>query len=118
MALARSRTSSSDAGFSLVEVMVATAILAGALVTLAQLFALATNSNFGSRQTTYAGILGEQKMEELRGLTYGFDAQGLPVTDDTTDTTVTPENQAGGTGLTPSPPTALQENTPGYVDYV
>lgn len=120
MALAKSPSSNSrgDAGFSLVEVMVATAILAGALVTLAQLFAISTSSNFGAKQTTYAGILAQQKIEALRSLTYGFDSQGLPVTDNTTDTTVSPETGAGGTGLTPSPPTALQENTPGYVDYV
>ena len=43
MALARSRSSSrSDAGFSLIEVLVATMLLATALVTLAQLFALST----------------------------------------------------------------------------
>lgn len=118
MALARSRSFNSEAGFSLVEVMVATALLAASLVSLAQLFGIATKSNVGSKRTTYAGVLGEQKLEELRSLTYGFDGQGLPVTDGTSDTTVTPETQAGGTGMTPSPPTALQENTPGYVDYV
>jgi hypothetical protein len=99
-------------------VIVATALLATALVSLAALFGIATKSNLGSKQTTYAGVLGEQKMEELRSLAYGFDAQGLPVTDGTTDTAVSPETQIGGTGMTPSPPTALQENTPGYVDYV
>ena len=117
MALARSRSSNSAAGFSLLEVMVATALLAFSLVSLAQLFGIATKSNVGSKRTTYAGVLGEQKMEELRSLTYGFDAQGLPVTDNATDTSVSPETQLG-TGMTPSPPTALQENTPGYVDYV
>src|SRR5678815_3685598 len=79
-----------EAGFSLAEVMVATALLATAVVTLAQLFGIATRSNLSSRNTTYATVLAEQKMEELRGLTWGFDAQGLPITDNTTDTSVSP----------------------------
>ena len=118
MALERSRSFSSSEGFSLAEVMVATALLATALVTLAQLFAVSTRSNLGSRNTTYAAVLAEQKLEELRALTWGFDSTGLPVTDTTTNTAVNPDEPDGGTGLNPSPATALQENTNGYVDYV
>src|SRR5688500_2920851 len=118
MALERSRSFSSSAGFSLAEVMVATALLATALVTLAQLFAVSTRSNIGSRNTTYAAVLAEQKLEELRALTCGFDSTGLPVTDTTTNTAVNPDEPDGGTGLNPSPAAALQENTNGYVDYV
>lgn len=117
MALAKSRLRS-NAGFSLIEVLVASGLLATACITLAQLFAISTRTNLGARNTTYAAVLAEQKLEELRALTWGFDSQGLPVTDSTTDTTANPETPAGGTGLTPSPDTALQENTPGYVDYV
>ena len=110
--------SSSNAGFSLLEVLVATAILATALVSLAQLFALSTRSNIGSRNTTYASILAQQKLEELRSLAWGFDQVGLPISDITTDTTVTPEQPIGGTGLSPSADSALQGNTIGYVDYI
>jgi type II secretory pathway pseudopilin PulG len=106
-----------EAGFSLAEVMVATGIMAAALVTLAQLFGVATRTNIGSRNTTYASVLAEQKVEELRSLTWGFDPLGLPMTDTSTNTGVDPETQ-DGTGLQPSPITALQEDTPGYVDYV
>ena len=98
--------------------MVATALLATAVVTLAQLFGVATRSNLSSRNTTYATVLAEQKMEELRALTWGFDPQGLPVTDTTTDTSVSPEDPNGGSGLAPSPKSSLQENTPRYVDYI
>ena len=118
MALERSRSFSSSEGFSLAEVMVATALLATALVTLAQLFAVSTRSNLGSRNTTYAAVLAEQKLEELRALTWGFDSTGLPLTDTTTNTAVNPDEPDGGSGLNPSPVTALQENTNGYVDYV
>jgi prepilin-type N-terminal cleavage/methylation domain-containing protein len=124
--LAKSHTSSSrarlaardTAGFSLVEVMVATMILALALVNLAQLFGVSTRANVNSRGTTYAAVLAEQKLEELRALTWGFDDAGLPLTDSTTNTAVSPETPNGGTGLEPSPVNSLQENTPGYVDYI
>ena len=97
--------------------MIATAILATSLVSLAQLFALSTRSNLGSRNTTYAAVLAQQKLEELRSLAWGFDQVGLPVSDLTTDTTVTPENPNTGTGLSPSADSTLQANTTGYVDY-
>ena len=114
----RSRFHSAEGGFSLVEVLLASGILATALITLAQLFAIATTSNVSAKSTTFATVLAEQKMEELRALTWGFDTSGLPVTDTTTDTTSTTDATTGGTGLTPSPDSALQENTLGYVDYV
>ena len=121
MALAKSK-SSHNAGFSLLEVMVATAMLATALVSLAQLFALSTRSNIGSRNMTYAAVLAQQKIEELRSLAWGFDQVGLPISDFSTDTTVTPEQPLGGTGLSPGPGLGgngtLQANTPGYVDYI
>lgn len=108
----------SEAGFSLAETIVATGILAVALVSLAQLFGVATASNRSARTTTFATVLAYQKMEQLRGLTYGFDSLGLPITDIATDTSVTPSPAAGGTGLTPSPGGALGSNTTGYVDYL
>ena len=100
------------------EVMVATGLLVTALVSLAQLFVISTRSNLGSHNTTYATVLAEQKLEELRALAWGYDTQGLALSDTTTNTTVSPETPTGGTGLTPSPSTALQSNTTGYVDYV
>jgi hypothetical protein len=109
---------SREAGFSLLEVMIASGILATALIALGQLFAVALMANTSSRSTTYASVLAEQKMEELRALTWGFDTSGLPVTDTTTDTASSEDDAAGGTGLTPSPETALQQNTVGYVDHV
>src|SRR5436190_19848331 len=121
MALAKSRSNNAyqaDAGFSLVEVMFATAMLATALVALAQLFAVATKSNMVARNGTFTQVLAEQKMEQLRGLTWGFDTLGLPVSDTTTDTTVVPQASSGGTGLAPSPGNTLQASTLGYVDYV
>jgi len=116
--LAKSSSFRNASGFSLMEVMIATTILAGALVTLAQMFAMSTKSNLGSRNSTYAAVLAQQKIEELRSLSWGFDSQGLPISDFTTDTTVTPEQPIGGTGLSPSSDTSLGQNTTGYVDYI
>lgn len=125
MALARSRISS-ESGFSLVEVLAATVILTVALMSLAQLFALSTRANFTARTNSFAALLAQQKMEQLRGLTWGFDILNLPVSDLTTDTSTgagvngcpTPGAGGGGTGLSPSPWGSLQQNTAGWVDYL
>jgi hypothetical protein len=107
-----------EAGMTLAEVMVAMLIMVTGILTMAQMFMLSTNANLSARRTTLTSVLAEQKLEQLRALTWGFDTQGLPVSDFTTDISVEPELPAGGTGLQPSPSTSLQENTPGYVDHV
>ena len=107
-----------EGGFSLLEVLVATTLMAVGLTALAQLFAVSTKSNHSAKTTTYAAVLAQQKMEQLRGLTWGFDNLGLPLTDTTTDTSVVPEQSNGGTGLSPSPANSLGQNTTGYVDYI
>jgi hypothetical protein len=63
--------------------------------------------------------MAEQKLEQLRGLTWGFDlaGQGLPLSDTTTNLTVTPPTH-DGSGLNPSPSEALEENTAGFVDFL
>lgn len=102
------------------------AILSVGLLSLAQLFALSTRSNLGSRSTTYTATLAQQKLEQLRGLTWGFDTLGLPVSDLTTDLTAvaqqsgcpTPAGGGTGVGLSPSPSGSLITNVPGYVDYL
>jgi type II secretory pathway pseudopilin PulG len=78
-----------EAGFSLVEVIVATSLLATVLVTLAQLFALAIRGNLDSRATTYATVLAQAKLEELRAR-----------------------------ALEPSPGAEPTVDLPGFVDYV
>lgn len=53
-------------GFSLVETLIATALLATAATALAQLFVLSTRANQIARATTIETLLAEEKMEELR----------------------------------------------------
>lgn len=116
MALAKS-TFSDESGFSLAEVLVATLILITGVVGLAQLFTISTTANRTARGTTFAAVLAQQKMEQLRSLTWGYDVLGLPESDTTTDLSVSPAT-SGGYGLSPSPAASLQQNTPGYVDYL
>jgi len=116
--LAKCRFSNSESGFSIIETIFATGIMATAVVALAQMFTISVQNNHNARTGSYATTLAEQKMEQLRGLTYGFDTIGLPLTDTTTDTTAPIETPNGGTGLTPSPAGTLVHNTNGYVDYI
>jgi len=53
-------------GFSLIEVLVATGILAVAIAGLAQLFVIAVRANVDARHATYAAVLAAQKIEEFR----------------------------------------------------
>jgi len=105
-------------GFSLVETLVASAILAVGLVSLAELFAIAIKANTAARNGSVTMILAVQKIEQLRSLTWGYDTAGSPISDRTTDTTVSPERSTGGTGLSPSPSDTLRQNTGGYIDYL
>lgn len=98
--------------------MVATGLLAGSVAALGQMFALAVADNVGARTGTFAAVLAEQKIEQLRGLTWGFDPLGLPLSDFTTNTALPTQAPAGGTGLTPSPGNTLRSNVEGYVDYL
>ena len=117
--LAASR-STNQSGFSLLEVIVATSLLIVAVASLAQLFAISVRANASARATTYASVLAQQKMEQLRGLTWGFDSLGLPLTDTTTDVSVTPERATAGRGLSPSPAGGgtLGVNSDGYCDFL
>lgn len=111
---------SSSSGFSLAEVLISMGLLTMVSVGVAQLFAISARANYVARGQTSTTALAEQKLEQLRALTWGFDAagQGLPVSDTTTNLAVDPSSAAGGSGLNPSPADSLAENTPGYVDYL
>ena len=111
----------SPAGFSILEAVIATGIMAVALAALGQMFAISVANNTSAHTGSYTTVLAEQKMEQLRGLTWGFDTLGLPVTDSTTNTAAAVETPAGGTGLSPPPGGTLDtltSNTAGYVDYL
>ena len=105
-------------GFSLIETLVASAILVVGLVSIAELFGISIRANATAKNGTVTMILAVQKLEQLRSLAWGYGGAGLPISDRTTDTTVSPERSIGGTGLSPSPSDTLRVNSQGYVDYV
>jgi len=111
-------TRSRERGFSLLETLVAASILTVTLAGLAQLLAVSMRANASARTTTYAALLAQQKMEQLRGLTWGFDLVGLPVADTSTNVAAASAAAPGGKGLAPSPPGSLGTNTDGYCDFV
>jgi prepilin-type N-terminal cleavage/methylation domain-containing protein len=112
------RRAASQDGFSLVEVLVASVILVTGLIAVADLFVVSTNTNRTARRVTATAVLAQQKIEQLRGLTWGFDDFGLPTSDFTSDIAVTPPSSSGGVGLQASPGDTLGTATPGYVDYL
>lgn len=109
--------SATDRGSMLVEALVATLILTTGLLTMAELVRVAAATNVVAKNRTLAGILAEQKIEQLRALAWEFDASGIPVSDASTDTTVLPESPSGGTGLQSSPG-SLRQNSVGFVDHL
>ena len=110
---------SSSKGFSLVEVLVAMGILTVVSLGVAQLFAVATRANQVAKGQTSTTALAEQKLEQLRGLTWGFDTdgEGLPVSDTTTNLSTDPATN-NGSGLNPSPTDSLKTSQSGFVDYL
>ena len=110
---------SNSRGFSLVEVLISMGLLTAVSLGVAQLFALSTRANVIAKGQTSTTAMAEQKMEQLRGLTWGFDlaGQGLPVSDTSTNLTVVPPAH-NGSGLNPSPSDSLEQNTAGFVDFL
>ena len=104
-------------GFTLIEVLIALGILAVAALSSAQLIVISCGAIQVARLQTSTVALSTSRMEELRSLTWGFDSNGLPVADSSTNLSVEPV-RSDGTGLALSPPGSLQQNTAGFVDFL
>jgi prepilin-type N-terminal cleavage/methylation domain-containing protein len=98
MALWNARRRAGGGGFSLVEVLVATAVLVVALAAAAPLFVSVIHADARARAATVSVLLAEEKMEEL---VVALWQQDLP-----------------GAALAVSPAGTLDRNTAGYCDYV
>jgi len=112
------RRAPGESGFSLVEVLVAAAVLMTGLIAVAQMFVASTNQNMAARRVTTTAVLAQQKIEQLRALTWGYDDFGLPISDFTSNIAVSPQTPGSGVGLQASPGDTLNTSTPGYVDYL
>jgi prepilin-type N-terminal cleavage/methylation domain-containing protein len=118
----RIRLPSTSSGFTLVEVLISSAIFVTIAVGVAQLIAVATHAVRAAREHASAVILAAAKMDQLRSLAWTYEANetGLPAalrSDRTTDVSH-PGFGPDGAGLAPSPPGTLGTNVPPYVDYL
>ena len=120
----RSRNQILDAdGVTLVEVLIAVAILTTIALGVAQLIAMATAAMSRARLHTTAVILAAAKMDELRSLAWTLRADRSAVCRRCRDPIATPtlsrpDHPPGGRGLQPSPAGTLATNTPPYVDFL
>jgi prepilin-type N-terminal cleavage/methylation domain-containing protein len=119
--MSRSNQPSPPAGFTLVEVLIAVAILITIAAGVAQLIAVATRAIRAAREHSSAVVLAAAKMDQLRSLAWAYEpsisGRAVPRSDRTTDISH-PNHAATGAGLDGSPAGALGANTPPYVDYI
>lgn len=106
-----------ESGFTLIEVLVAMLLLMLAATGVAHLCGVAISAANSARVETSATILATQKLEQLRALAWTIDASGAPLSDRNTNVAVVPAS-GGGPGLNASPPSSLDVNAAGYVDYL
>lgn len=90
------KTVCDSSGFTLVEVLVATTLVATSAVALAYLVALGAKQTVATRDALQAVVTAQSKLEELRALTWSY---GVP-----------------GPGVPLSPAGTLVTDTPGFVN--
>ena len=118
----RIRFASRSSGFTLVEVLIAVAILIAISVGVAQLIAVSTHAMRAAREQTSTVVLAAAKMDQLRSLAWSYEptASGVPAlprSDRVTDVSH-PAHGLNGVGLRASPEGTLARNMPPYVDYL
>jgi prepilin-type N-terminal cleavage/methylation domain-containing protein len=107
-------------GFTLVEVLIAIALLVLSAVGVAQLVGMATSSVRAAREHTATVLLAAAKMEQLRGLDWTYVSVGGIALErsDLTTNVGSHELSGGGVGLSASPADSLSVNTSFYADYL
>ena len=115
------RTNTRQAGFTIVEVLIASALLIAVSAGVGHLIGVATTRGRDARLQTCTALLAAARMEQLRALVWGYEpgfrAGKVPRSDAATDLSTALPAQ-GGPGLAPSPPGTLSANVPPYVDYL
>ena len=84
---------------------------------IATMVTIAVKAVQAARVQTSSTVLAGQKLEALRALMWTVDANGQPRSDFVTDMSTEPST-GGGSGLGPSPANALDDNVPGFVDFL
>lgn len=109
------------AGFTLAETLVALGVSVTLLAALLPVYFQAVTATLSAHDQSMTVMLAVAKLEQLRALPYRFDEVGggalVRVTDASTDATAD-GLEAGGHGLSPSPPGSLLRDTDGFVDYL
>ena len=104
-------------GFTLIEVTMATALLACGVSAVAALSLASANASVAARQNGMATVLARAKMEQVRALAWTSDAVLVPVSDWSSDLSrALPA--VGGSGLGVSPSGALAANVAGFCDHL
>lgn len=106
-----------ERGFTLIEVLIAMAVLGAAALVTGRFLATTTHAMAQARAQTSTATLAIARMEQLRALEWTFDSAGSPLSDVSTNLSTDPPSQ-GGSGLLPSPAGALGENTASFVDFL
>jgi len=110
----------SVAGFTLIEVLIAIALLVLSAIGVAQLVSVATMSVRASREQTTTVLLAAAKMEQLRALDWTYTSVG-GIAIERSDLTTNVSSQSlseGGVGLSASPSDTLSAGTSFYADYL
>jgi hypothetical protein len=111
-----------EAGFGLIEVLAASALLVTIALGVAQVVAAAVRVSHQARVRTMATMVGGQKMEQLKSLPFGHvwvgdPAISIPSADLSTDLSTDPPGDSGP-GLRRSPAQALTTSVMFYADYL
>lgn len=106
-------------GFTLVELLVALALVVLMVAGSALLTGIATRTILRSRVETIAVLCAQERLEQLRALAWGYGSGHAVLASQDEDTDLSGAVPApGGRGLAPAPAGALDADTSGYVDYL
>ena len=102
-------------GFTIIEVLVAVALLTIAVLAGVRLVAMAIAATARASIQNIAVIAASERLEDLRSLAYEYDDTGLAVTDGSTDLSSAARG-GGGAGLTAGG--SVDTDVSGYVDHL
>ena len=105
------RSIGDEDGFTLLDALVATAILVTVTTGVAGLLTWSTRAVAAAGTQTTAVWLAQQKLEQLAALEWSVNEAGLARSDDSTSVAVDPM-RASGPGLRTSPGSSADVNTP------